>query len=80
MKLPTVKNNSFKVRLPSLLQLPRENWKASLWGLQVSDEGHGSQIISSKADTELVGYRIRLHNVIKRVMEHGTLNGKAKIQ
>ena len=46
----------------------------------MSDEGHGSQIISSKADTELVGYRIRLHNVIKRVMEHGTLNGKAKIQ
>lgn len=26
-------NNSFKVRLPSLLQLPEENWKASLWGL-----------------------------------------------
>ena len=59
-------NNSFKVRLPSLLQLPGENWKASLWGLQVSDEGHSSQIISSKADTEMVGYK---HTFTQRYKE-----------
>lgn len=56
-EFPNNQNNTFKVRLPNLIQLPGENWKASLWGLSVSDEGHSSQIISSKADTELVGYR-----------------------
>lgn len=56
-EFPSNQNNTFKVRLPNLIQLPGENWKASLWGLLVSDEGHSSQIISSKADTELVGYR-----------------------
>ena len=50
-------NNSFKVRLPSLLQLPEGNWKASLWELSVADEGHSHQIISSNAETELLGYR-----------------------
>ena len=37
-EFPNNKNNSFKVRLPNQLQLPGENWHASLWSISVPDE------------------------------------------
>lgn len=57
-EFPKNQNNNFKVRLPNLTQSPvGENWKASLWGLSVADEGHSHQIISSNVETELVGHQ-----------------------
>lgn len=77
-EFPSNQNNQFRVRLTSLLQLPGENWKASLWGLSVADEGHSEKIISSKAETELVGYRYKLTNVIRKWIIHGWLSLKPK--
>lgn len=39
-EFPDNQNNKFKVRLPSLIDLPGDTWKASLWSLSVPDEGH----------------------------------------
>jgi len=44
-EFPNNKNNSFKVRLPNQLQLPGENWYASLWSVSVSDEAFTSQSV-----------------------------------
>jgi len=37
-EFPNNKNNSFKVRLPTQLQLSGENWYASLWSISVPDD------------------------------------------
>jgi len=44
-EFPNNKNNSFKARLPTQLQLPGDNWYASLWSLSVPDEGFTSSSI-----------------------------------
>jgi len=44
-EFPNNKNNSFTVRLPNQLQLPGENWYASLWSVSVSDAVFNSQSI-----------------------------------
>ena len=54
-EFPKNQNNSFKVRLATLFQLPGEIWKASVRGFSVFDQGQSSQIISPNAETELVG-------------------------
>ena len=77
-EFPSNQNNQFRVRLPSLLQLPGENWKASLWGLSVADEGHSEKIISSKAETELVGYRYKLTQRYQEVDNSWLVEFKAK--
>lgn len=77
-EFPSNQNNQFRVRLPSLLQLPGENWKASLWGLSVADEGHSEKIISSKAETELVGYRYKLTQRYQEVDNSWLVELKAK--
>ena len=44
-EFPNNKNNSFKVRLPTQLHLPGDNWYASLWSLSVPDESFRSQFM-----------------------------------
>jgi len=44
-EFPNNTNNSFKVRLPNQLQLPGNNWYASLWSVSVSDEAFTSQSV-----------------------------------
>ena len=39
-EFPNNKNNNFKVRLPTILNLPGDTWQASLWSVSVADEGH----------------------------------------
>ena len=46
-EFPDNQNNKFKVRLPSLIDLPGDTWKASLWSLSVPDEGQSSHILRS---------------------------------
>jgi len=41
-EFPNNKNNSFKVRLPTQLQLSGENWYVSLWSMSVPDEQFAS--------------------------------------
>ena len=51
------KNNNFKVRLPTILNLPGDTWQASLWSVSVADEGHSPTVLSSNQDIELIKYR-----------------------
>ena len=55
-EFPDNQNNKFKVRLPSLIDLPGDTWKASLWSLSVPDEGQSSHIIASDPHTRLVTF------------------------
>ena len=55
-EFPDNQNNKFKVRLPSLIDLPGDTWKASLWSLSVPDEGQSTHIIASDTHTRLVTF------------------------
>jgi len=44
-EFPNNKNNSFKVRLPTQLQLTGDNWYASLWSMSVPDEAFTSKFM-----------------------------------
>jgi len=49
-EFPNNKNNSFKMRLPNQLQLPGDNWYASLWSISVPDEAFTSKSMVTDAD------------------------------
>lgn len=55
-EFPDNTNNRFKVRLPTLIDLPGDTWKASLWSLSIPDEGQSSDIIASDPHTRLVTF------------------------
>jgi len=57
---PENKNNNFKVRLPSRLNLEGNTWRASLWGISVPDAGHDPSVIHTDHNTPLVKYRYSL--------------------
>jgi len=61
-EFPNNKNNSFKVRLPTQLQLSGDHWYASLWSLSVPDEAFTSQFmfgnISNVMDIGFTVYRL----------------------
>ena len=59
-EFPDNTNNRFKVRLPTLIDLSGDNWKASLWSLSVPDEGQSSGIITSDPHTRLVTFSFTL--------------------
>ena len=59
-EFPDNTNNRFKVRLPTLIDLSGDNWKASLWSLSVPDEGQSSVIIASDLHTRLVTFSFTL--------------------
>jgi len=48
------KNNSFKVRLPSQLHLPRDNWYASLWSVSVPDASLANDMVFSDQNVGVV--------------------------
>lgn len=56
-EFPNNKNNNFKVRLPTILNLPGDTWQASLWSVSVADEGHSPTVLSSNQDIGLIKYR-----------------------
>ena len=55
-EFPDNQNNKFKIRLPTLIDLPGDTWKATLWSLSVLDEGQSSRIIASDPHTRLVTF------------------------
>ena len=55
-EFPDNQNKKFKVRLPTLIDLPVDTWKASLWSLSVPDEGQSSPIIASDPHARLVTF------------------------
>ena len=55
-EFPDDTNNRFKVRLPTLIDLSGNNWKASLWSLSIPDEDQSSGVISSNPHTRLVTF------------------------
>ena len=57
---PQNKNNTFKVRLPVLLNLEGHHWYASLWSVSLPDVGHSPSVIQSKSDTKILNYRYTL--------------------
>ena len=55
-EFPNNKNNNFKVRLPTILNLSGDTWQASLWSVSVADEGHSLTVLSSNQDICLIKY------------------------
>ena len=52
-EFPNNKNNNFKVRLPTILNLSGDTWQASLWSVHK----HSPTVISSNQDIGLIKYR-----------------------
>ena len=53
VEFPNNKNNSFKVRLPSRLTLPGQNWYASLWSVSVPDGALPTNIFPGVATSKM---------------------------
>ena len=63
-EFPNNKNNSFKVRLPSLLQLQNDNWHVALMSISVPDGKFDSKFMCPGANVAIssTGTIYRLHN------------------
>ena len=66
-EFPNNKNN-YKVRLPTILNLPGDTWQVSLWSVSVADEGHSPTVLS---DIGLIKYCYTVTHIIKQRIIHG---------
>ena len=70
-EFPNNKNNSFKVRLPTQLQLPGEQWYVSLWSMSVPDEKFTTQFLFGD-----IKYVLDISMTIYKLDQYNPVNAK----
>jgi len=80
-EFPNNKNNSFKVRLPTQLQLPGDQWYVSLWSMSVPDDKFTTQFLFGDLkyvlDISMTIYKLDQYNPIVAKWMRITTNHKA---
>jgi len=77
-EFPNNQNNSFKVRLPTQLQLPGEHWYVSLWSMSVPDDKFTTQFLFGSIkyvlDVSMTFYKLDQYNPVSAKYNRITTN------
>lgn len=60
---PDNKNNSFKVRLPTRLNLPGDNRYVSLWSVSVLDEAFSNNTVLNDPQAQVVDFAFNIYRL-----------------